>query len=185
MRLQWQYITAIQLLQEYITWECAGVHEGMEHLTPKLVGVSLSRPHINHDNGPRARNNGMSVSFTPRLSHPGSWGLCTPWNASCIPVYWSAHVHDLQLHALDWTAKKTRAAHVCHEDYSWQEHCNIQLQIYVKHQANLYNNTRISLASLVTNGHVFMLCSDRDEATATQFVWNCCIWFPISDNCKH
>ena len=36
-----------------------------------VVGVSLSEPHIDHDNGPRTRNNGMYlsmyVSFTPRL----------------------------------------------------------------------------------------------------------------------
>ena len=31
-----------------------------------FVGESLSEPHINHDNGPRRWNNGMSVSFTQR-----------------------------------------------------------------------------------------------------------------------
>ena len=41
----------------------------------------------------------MYVSFTPRLSHPGSRDLCTSWNALCIPVYWRAHVRDLQLHS--------------------------------------------------------------------------------------
>ena len=59
-----------------------------------IIGASLSEPHIDRDNGPRARNNGiylcmyvsiylsiylsMSVSFTPRLSHPGSRDLYTP-----------------------------------------------------------------------------------------------------------
>ena len=36
------------------------------------------------------------VSFTPRLSHSGSWDPCTPWNALCIPVYWRALMYDLQ-----------------------------------------------------------------------------------------
>ena len=35
-------------------------------------GASLSEPHIEHDNSPRVWNNGMSVSFTPLLLHPGS-----------------------------------------------------------------------------------------------------------------
>ena len=55
-----------------------------------IIGASLSKPHIDHDNGPLARNNGiypciflcmyvciylsiylsMSVSFTTCLSHP-------------------------------------------------------------------------------------------------------------------
>ena len=66
------------------------------------IGASLSESHIDHDNGPRAQNNGMYlctyVSFAPRLSHPGSQDPCTPWNAPCIPVYWCALVRDLQLH---------------------------------------------------------------------------------------
>ena len=50
-----------------------------------FIRASLSEPHIDHDNGPvHTRNNGiylcaylsMSVSFTPRLSHPGSRDLC-------------------------------------------------------------------------------------------------------------
>ena len=53
----------------------------------------------------------MSVSFTPHLLHPGSRDLCTPWNAPCIPVYRCTHVRDLQLHALDWTARKTGGTH--------------------------------------------------------------------------
>ena len=27
-----------------------------------LIGVSLSKPHVDHDNGPRTQNNGISVS---------------------------------------------------------------------------------------------------------------------------
>ena len=53
----------------------------------------------------------MSVSFTPCLSHPSSQDLCTPWNTPCTPVYRRTHVRDLQLHALDWTARKTGGTH--------------------------------------------------------------------------
>ena len=67
-----------------------------------IIGASLSEPHIDRDNSPCALNNGMYVcmyvsiylSFTPRLSHPGSRDPCTSWNAPCSPVYWRAHVRD-------------------------------------------------------------------------------------------
>ena len=72
-----------------------------------FVVASLSEPHIDHDNSPLARNNAVYlsiyVSFTTCLSHPGSQDPCTPWNTPCIPVYWCAHMCDLQLHTLDWT----------------------------------------------------------------------------------
>ena len=46
-----------------------------------IIGASLSEPHIDHDNIPRAQNNAnylsIYVSFTPRLSHPGSRDPCT------------------------------------------------------------------------------------------------------------
>ena len=34
---------------------------------------------------------------------PGTpWNApCTPWDSPCIPVYWRAHVHDLQLHSTE------------------------------------------------------------------------------------
>ena len=86
-----------------------------------IIGVSLSKPHIDNDNGPHAQwyvsiYVSMSVSLTPRLSHPGSRDPCTPWNTLCIPVYWRAHMCDLQLHLTKqpWT---TRAARVCCEQY--------------------------------------------------------------------
>ena len=31
--------------------------------TDMMIGASLSKPHIDHDDGPRARNNGVSVSM--------------------------------------------------------------------------------------------------------------------------
>ena len=97
--------------------------------TKYIVGMSLSEPHIDHDNVPHARNNGMYlciylcqyVSFTLRLLHPGFQYPCTPWNDPCILVYWCANVCDLQLHALDWTAKMTGATRICREDYRWRQ----------------------------------------------------------------
>ena len=81
-----------------------------------LIGASLSEPHIDYDNGPHVQNNGMSVSiyvsmsvsFTPRSSHPaGSRDPCSPWNTLYISVYWRAHMRDLQLHSMEqqelWT----------------------------------------------------------------------------------
>ena len=47
-------------------------------ITHGLIGVSLSKPHIDCDNGLREQNNGiylciaMYVTFTPCLPHPGS-----------------------------------------------------------------------------------------------------------------
>ena len=32
-------------------------------------------------------------------------------------LYWHAHMRDLQLHALNWTARTTGAIRVCHEGY--------------------------------------------------------------------
>ena len=112
-------------------------------LSSCLIGASLSEPHINHDNRPCMENCiyvsiyvsismylSMSVSFTLRLSHPGSWGPCTPWNTPCISVYWHAHMHDLQLHALDWTvrtivaSRTTGATRVCREDY-WRRQVHV------------------------------------------------------------
>ena len=97
-----------------------------------VIEASLSEPHIDHDNGPQAWNNCIWVSIyvsftcTPHLSHPGSRDPCTPWNASCIPVHWHAHVRELQLHLtqrpmLKWTARKTGATCVCHKDYRWRQ----------------------------------------------------------------
>ena len=58
---------------------------------------------------------------------------CRSWNAPCIPVYWHAHVHDLQLHihALDWTTRTTGATRVCHEDY-WQRQVGECADIWYK-----------------------------------------------------
>ena len=49
-----------------------------------IFRASLSKPHIDHDNGPHTRNNGIYLSFTPRLSHPGSRDSC---NALKCSVY--------------------------------------------------------------------------------------------------
>ena len=58
-------------------------------LTGLLIGVSLSKAHIDHDNGPRTGNNCWYVGIIdPRLLHTHSWNSCTPWNAPCIPIYY-------------------------------------------------------------------------------------------------
>ena len=41
----------------------------------------------------------MSVSFAPRLSHPGSRDLCTPWNAPYIEVL------TCVIYNCEWTAR--------------------------------------------------------------------------------
>ena len=42
-----------------------------------------------------------TLLYLSRLLHPGFRDPCMSWNALCILVYWHAHVHDLQLHALN------------------------------------------------------------------------------------
>ena len=41
-----------------------------------LIGVSLNEPHIDHDNGPCARNNGMYLSIYLCIIYPT---FVTPW----------------------------------------------------------------------------------------------------------
>ena len=67
-----------------------------------VIGVSLSKPRIDHDNSPHVRNNGMSECIT-YPAFVALWFLrsCMPWNASHIPVYWHTHMYDLQLHLLN------------------------------------------------------------------------------------
>ena len=59
------------------------------------------RAHIDHDNGPRARNNTMSAFVAPWF--PRSV-YALKYSAYSSSLYWRAHVRDLQLH-VDWTAK--------------------------------------------------------------------------------
>ena len=47
----------------------------------------------------------MSVSFTPRLSHPGSWDPCTPWNCPYIDML-TCMIYNCK-HLIDWTARAT------------------------------------------------------------------------------
>ena len=64
--------------------------------------------HIDCDNHPCTWNDGTYLSMYHLLrvlSHPGSWDPCMPWNAPYIPVYQCVLMHDLQLHAVDWTAR--------------------------------------------------------------------------------
>ena len=92
--------------------------EKYTYMTTTIIGVSLSEPHIDHNNGPCARNNAIYlsiyVSFTPCLSHPGSRDPCTPWNAPCHSVYMLTCVYNCtQLNSKDdWTTR------VCRQDWS-------------------------------------------------------------------
>ena len=63
---------------------------------PGYWGEPERAPQWSWQRPPRGIRVSMSVSFTLRLSHPGSRDPCTPWNTPCILVYWSAHVRDLQ-----------------------------------------------------------------------------------------
>ena len=124
--LEWPYgriavpVTLLRTKREigWGEWKLSGRRQAKKKTKAKggtcVFGANLSEPHINRDNGPHVRNNGMYVSFTPCLSHPGSRDPCTPSNAPCISVYWCAHVRGLQL---DWTARTTVATRVCCEDY--------------------------------------------------------------------
>ena len=80
----------------------------------ELIEASLSEPHIDHDNSPRAWNNDIYVYITyPMFVAP--WLLRSMYGrkASCISVYWRAHMHDSQLHALDWLDNKDNWSHSC------------------------------------------------------------------------
>ena len=61
----------------------------------------------------------MSVSIYLCIIYPAfvaPWFLRSVYTLKCS-VYWSAHMHDLQLYALEWTARTTGATRVCREDY--------------------------------------------------------------------
>ena len=87
-----------------------------------IIGARLSEPmHIDRDNVPHTRNNGMYLCIYVSMYHlptfVAPWFPISVYTLKCSVVYWRAHVRDLQLHALDWTARTTGATRVCHEDY--------------------------------------------------------------------
>ena len=85
-----------------------------------IIGASLSEPHIKHDNGPAHWIMVciyLSMYHLPRVCSTQVPEICVRPEMLCIPVHWHAHVHDLQLHALDWTARTTGATCVCCEGY--------------------------------------------------------------------
>ena len=95
-----------------------------------IIGASLSEPQIDHDDALPPRGIMLSmlvsiyVSFTSPLLHHGSWDPCTPQNATCIPVYWRAHMHDLQLHSTEQHGQLELLI-VCHKGYWWIQVCQV------------------------------------------------------------
>ena len=86
-----------------------------------IIGASLSKPQI--DSLPLREIMlcmlvFIYVSFTPPLSHHGSQDPCPPRNATCIPVYWRAYMHDLQLHSTEQHGQLELLI-VCHKGYQW------------------------------------------------------------------
>ena len=77
------------------------------------------------------------VSFTPPLSHHGSRDPCTPRNATCIPVYWRAHMRDLQLHSTEQHGQLDLLI-VCHKGYRW-------IQVYQVNNVQTHGLNRFSL----------------------------------------
>ena len=122
------------------------------------------------------------VSFTPHLSHPGSRDLCKPWNAPCISVYWLAHVHDLQLHALDWTARTTGATHICREDYqrrqvdectsTWYKHISLLGQWSCSCQATCQRR-RLCESKTTDELTVLLFCDVHIDKGATLNLLRC------------
>ena len=69
-----------------------------------FIGASLSKPHIDHDNGLRARNNGMyyvSMYHLPHVCRTLVPEIRVRPEILHISQYNVAHVSDLQLHVLD------------------------------------------------------------------------------------
>ena len=93
--------------------------EKYTYMTTTIIGVSLSEPYIDHDNGPCTQKIMLSiyvpmyVSFSPCLSHPGSWDPCMPWNAIRHIDMLMCVYNCTQLNSKDdWTTR------VCHQDWS-------------------------------------------------------------------
>ena len=83
--------------------------------------MSLSKPHIDHDNGPRVRNIGMYlfyVSIYLCIIYPT---FVAPWFPRSVytmkfSVYWHAYVHDLQLHSTEQQGLLVSAVKIIDED---------------------------------------------------------------------
>ena len=66
------------------------------------------------------------VSMSVCIIYPAfvaPWFLRSVYSLKCsmYSVYWLAHMCDLQLHALNWTARTIGATRACREDYRWRQ----------------------------------------------------------------
>ena len=63
-------------------------------------------------------------NYSPAFVHAGSRDPCTPWNTPCpwIPVYWHAHVRDLQLLPWKlWTTGRWMCRHMVLTDSAYRD----------------------------------------------------------------
>ena len=93
-----------------VSWQCSyfcGLCL-LQTAVVNIIGVSLSKPYIDHDNGPCAGNNCEYVSLTSiccTLNVPNIHAH--PENAPCIPVYWCGScvlfsIQNLLMKAAKW-----------------------------------------------------------------------------------
>ena len=61
-----------------------------------MIGVSLSKPHIDHDNAPRVQNNGMSVSMyhLPCVCHTLAPEICVCLENACLRVWFTTALNQ-------------------------------------------------------------------------------------------
>ena len=61
-----------------------------------MIGASLNKPHIDHDNGPRAQNNGMSVSMyrLPCVCHTLAPEICVRLENACLRVWFTTALNQ-------------------------------------------------------------------------------------------
>ena len=108
----------------------------LEHMPLHIICVieaNLSEPHIDHDNGPQARNNCIWVSTCVYLciiypAFVAPWFLRSMYTLKCF-VYsgtltcsraWvTTALYSRSM--LNWTARKTGATCVCRKDYRWRQ----------------------------------------------------------------
>ena len=87
----------------------------------QIIEASLSEPHTDHDNGPRARNNGMYLSMSVSMYHlPRVCCTLVPEirvRPEMFCVFRYIDVLTYVIYNCDWTTKTTGATRVCCEDY--------------------------------------------------------------------
>ena len=81
-----------------------------------MIGASLSKPHIDHDNGPHAQNNAIYLSMY-HLPHICSHTL-VPETHVCLEMFHVFRYTDMLTCVYNCTQLRTTGATcVCHQDY--------------------------------------------------------------------